>query len=558
MGGGPVALRDLFRWRSKPTVRTFASMSLASGPITSKTPTMSSNWQEKAWAFYDVVPEMRLVVGYRAAALSKVQLRIGRVDGVEPEIVDSPQTRAVLELIFGGVAKHSSALSRIAQHLTIVGDTYYVVLSDGEEEEWLILPPDHVDRSQLYIGADGSRSGYVKVRHPLTGDTVLVDAKVAQFNIMRLWDPHPHNFWEANSPTRGAISTLDKIQHYDAAAKAAARSRMTGGGLWFLPQEIVPPAPSSTENNLSPEEEFKQNLYRAISTSIQNPESAEAAAPALAFVPAEFLDKIPKKPTTFWSDFDKEVKDLRDKEIRRYAAGQPMPTEMITGVGEVNHWTGWHLSEEDLKFDIAPLAQLICDHLTIHVVEPLLGEGWAVIPDFAELVTRPNRTPEAIDLKREGIISVGEARVAAGYPEEIPADMAQSEVLRVDSERPSGDVGVAPPARPELTESGEFGAAEMLVKDLLSTAGRWILTHSGRENRHVLADVAAMARHVVVAQTDGKAWDRAISAARETYGPCVDENPQLCRAVEYARSLLLAQQVYDPQVLRTRLVASGG
>lgn len=561
-----VALRNLFRWRSKPTVRTFASMSLASGPITMQTPVTSTNWQEKAWRFYDVVPEMRLVVGYRAAALSKVKLKIGKVDGPEPDIVDTPQTRAVtdavtsgefLELLFGGVAKHSEAMSRIAQHLTIVGETYNVVIDDGDGDEWLILPPDHVDSSQLYI-ADGVRKGYVRIKHPLTGVDVRIDARSAEFNIMRLWNPHPHNFWDADSPTRGAISTLDKIQHMDAAVKAAARSRMTGGGLLFLPQEMALPRPSSTENNLSPEEEFQKNLYKAISTAIQNPESAEAAAPIISWVPGDVIDKIPKEPITFWSEFDKAIKDLRDTEIRRYAAGQPMPTEMITGVGEVNHWTGWHLSEEDLKFDIAPLAELICDHLTIHVVQPLLGVGWAVIPDFSELVTRPNRTPEAIDLKREGIISVGEARIAAGYPEEIPPDMNSEQTIRVESERPSGTVDVAPPSRPELTESSEFSAAELLVKDLLATAGQWILTHSGRENRQALGDVAAHSRHVMFRQSDGKAWEKAIATVREKYGPCVDDNPMLCNAAAYAQDLLVQQKVYDQAGLRACLVARCG
>jgi hypothetical protein len=553
-----MALRDLFRWRSKPTVRTFASMSLASGPITTQTPATSSNWQEKAWRFYDVVPEMRLVVGYRAAALSKVTLQIANLSELEPEIVDNPQTRAVLELLFGGVSKHAEALSRIAQHLTIVGETYNVILEDDGTEEWLILPPDHVNRSQLYIDATGRRAGYVRIRHPLTGVDVLIDANAAQFNIMRLWTPHPHDFWDADSPTRGAISTLDKIQHMDAAVKAASRSRMTGGGLLFLPQEMALPTPSSTEKNTSPEEEFQNNLYKAVSTAIQNPESAEAAAPVISWVPGDIIEKIPDKPLTFWSDFDKSVKELRDTEIRRYAAGQPMPTEMITGVGEVNHWTGWHLSEEDLKFDIAPLAQTICDHLTINVVAPLLGKQWAVVPDFSDLVTRPNRTPEAIDLKREGIISVSEARVAAGYPEDFPDEQGAGDVLKVRSERSSGAVKVGPPSRPELTESGEFSAAELLVRDLLCTAGQWILTHSGRENRQVLAEVPALSRHVVFRQTDGKAWDKAVCTARDKYGSCLEENPMLRNAVEYARELVVFQDTYDPVRLRARLAASGG
>lgn len=555
-----MALRDLFRWRSsKPTVRAFASMSLASGPLTANTPVASSeNWQPKAWRFYDVVPEMRLVVSYRGAALSKVKLEISDVSGAEPQVVDTPQTKAVLELLFGGCSKHAEALMRIAQHLTIVGETYNVVIDHGpgHGEEWLILPPDHVDRSQLFTGPDGRNVGYVRIKHPLTGADFVFQADDVNLNIMRLWNPHPHNFWDADSPTRGAISTLEKIQHYDAALNAAARSRMTGGGLLFLPQEMSLPSTSDTQDDTTPEQQFQKMIHKVISTAITNPESAEAAAPAIAWVPGEVLDKIPSKPITFWSEFDKSVDKLRETEIRRYAAGQPLPTEMVTGYGDVNHWTGWHLSEEDLKFDIAPLAELICAHFTENVVQFLLGPDYVLTPNYADLVSRPNRTPETLELFNAGGVSRGELRVAAGYPEEWPEhepdplDALQVQArdsLTVPAVR-ADTVAPGPPDQALLTQSGDYAAADMLARDLLCTAGQWMLTHVPRPQRAAFSAVAVLDRHVQV-KADGKAWDKAYSSAQEKYAGVVEDS-LFTLVADHVRGLLLAQQPYDPSGLR--------
>lgn len=444
----------------------------------------AGGWQKKAWEFYDVVPEMRLVVQYRAAALSKVKLKIGLItpDGIED--VDNEQSQAMLATLFGGVVHHGPCMSRMAQHLTIVGETYAFVAKRGGVEEWMIVPPDQVE----------AKRDKVTVTNPLTGMPEDFDpTKIFNF---RLWDPHPHQFWEADSPTRGGISTLDNIMHLTASIKATAVSRLVGRGILPWPLEAKLPDTTSTQKNSQAENGLQKQLYDAMTAAIRDPGSAAAAAPIISWMPGEMIQYLKDKPIDFSTVFDEHVAELRDKEIRRYAAGQPMPSEMVTGLGDANHWTAWHLSEEDLKFDIGPLAELMCAALSLRVVQPLMGDMFVVVPDFNELTSRPNKTPEAIEMFDKGIISRGEAREAAGYPaDDVESDEVDQEAsaeaeapIAVESDR------MDPPAELERGERESF-AAEVITRDVLDTAGRWLKTHCGRENRRRLVDVAPSDTH---------------------------------------------------------------
>lgn len=528
----------------RPQVHTYASASLASSDLSSplRSPTALGGWQRQAWDFYDTVPEMRLVVQYRAAALSKVKLGIGlsTPDGIEP--VDTPESKQILDTLFGGLPHHANSLSRIAQQLTIVGETYIVTMpNESGVDDWFIIPPDHVD-----FTAAGRKSGRISITHPLTGVRVAlpVDAagKALSFN-MRIWDPHPHAFWEADSPTRGAIDTLQKIYHLDAAILSMAKSRLTGRGIYAIPSEADLPAPTTGVAGETKESQFRKDLYEAASTAIQNPHSAAASLPILLHMPAEAIKVMKDKPIDFFTDFDEQVKELLDREITRYASGQPLPTEKITGISAANHWNAWILSEEDIKFDIAPLAQLICDALTLRVVRPLVGNvNWVLVPDFSELVSRPDKTPEAIQLANARIITRTEARVDAGYSPTINDKDPEADLLaNVDAP----DVG--PPVSVDAGGRGdppEFAVANLLARDLIYTAGQWMMSHSGRENRQRISEVDPLKRHEVFTVGED-ALAEAVARARVKFGDVVSPHV-FDTVVSHVRELLSARSAFSP------------
>lgn len=543
-----MALLDALR-RKKPSpprthssITQFASISLASASLSSPLAQVAgggTGWQKKAWDFYDVVPEMRLVVGYRASALSKVKLTIAKTTPDGDELITDQRSEAMLETLFGGIANHPSALSRYAQHLTIIGETYTFVVKDEDgRDEWLIVPADQVNFNRKTL----------RFTHPITGVDVSYD--VEDLYNFRLWQPHPHKFWEADSPTRGGISSLDKIQAIDASIKATALSRLTGAGLYPMPLEASLPGPTEDAQG-SPEDEFQREFHRVTSMARADPNSAAASNPIFVWMPAEAIKAMLDKPISFWSDFDDQASEMRDNEIRRYATGQPLPTEMVTGLQNVNHWTGWQLSEEDLKFDIAPLAQLICDALTVRVVQPVMGSDFVVVPDFSDLVTRPNRTPETLEIFTAGAASINELRESAGLPPidggntvgtlVTPDGDGEEPPMQVDSQR------TQPAQIDRAQDPATFASAQMLARDLVYTAGQWLLTHSGRANRPVLESVSAMERHVTF-HADESVITEAVNRVKPKYEDVVSTD-LFDRVVGYVGHICDGRERYSAEGL---------
>lgn len=321
-----------------PQRHAFASSSLVSMPVTAKNslqiPTSGAQWQQKAWEYYDVVPEMRLVVDYRAAAMSKASLQIRKHVPDDSQFVNNPQTEEVRNGLFGGIDHHSSALHRITEHLTVVGETYILITpTQGRVgDEWMILPPDAVDLTHVRNGA-----GYATITD-LEGVERRITIGDQSNNLIRLWDPHPRKYWEANGPTRGALATLDTITHLNALIKSSTVSRLIGGGIYPIPLEAQLPLPTLSDSADNAYDKFRQDLYDGAAASIINPASPAAHMPMIMHMPAESIKAMKDKPIDFYTAFDKELNELRNEEVRRYASGQPLPTEMVVGLGSVNHW----------------------------------------------------------------------------------------------------------------------------------------------------------------------------------------------------------------------------
>lgn len=519
----------------------YASMSLSSMSVSSPLASTGSGlgWVKKAWDFYDVVPEMRLVVDYRAAALSKVKIRVGVMTEDGPEVITDSRSELILDQLFGGQMYHSEGMSRYAQHLTIIGDTYTFVVNNNGQDQWLIVPADHVNFT----------ASRVSFTNPMDG--VNVEYDTASIYNHRLWQAHPHNAWEADCPTRGAISTLDTIHHMNASIRSMAKSRLIGAGILPIPLEANLPQPTGDDANLSPLDGFTKLLGQVASRAIQNPNDASAHVPILLGMPAEAIKSLMQKPISFWSEFDENVADLRDTEIRRYAAGQPLPTEMITGYQDVNHWTGWHLSEEDLKFDIAPLTETILDALTVRIVQPLHGPKFVLIPDYSDIVTRPNRLPEAIELHAAGVLTNDEVREIAGFPpldDSLARDAKQKQddnVMQVPSQRTN------PPEELDRTrdQDTQYAVATLVARDLLYTAGQWLLTHSGRGARKEIAAVAAVDRHVQFAADSG-VHAEAVTRVRPKYDGVVDD-ALFGKVSSYVGHIIEGRKRFDDAELRS-------
>jgi len=276
-------------------------------------------------------------------------------------------------------------------------------------------------------GAQIQRSGEaVSIRRPLSAGGKILTLRDGQDVMMRAWRPHPNDIWQSDSPTRSAIPALREIELLTKREFAELESRLVGAGVWFLPEGIDFPRGEGDPEGMTG---AMAMLQRAAAENIREQSRASAMVPIIATIPQnllEHLDKF-KEPSRFWSELSEHILPMKEKAIIRVAASFEIPSELLTGLGDSNHWSAWAVSEEGIK-RCRPYLATIADTLTRGFLHPALEragvenpERYAYAFDVAPLSTRPNRLPDALELWDRYLITDDEAvRSGAFSTDDMP------------------------------------------------------------------------------------------------------------------------------------------
>ncbi|MFF9265856.1 hypothetical protein [Streptomyces longwoodensis] len=413
------------------------------------------DWQRDAWDLYDTVTELRFGVSWIANACSRARLYVGLVDqdgSSEPTPVDltpdkqtgavdldAQQAVAVLDELGGGQLGQAEMLRRLAIHLNVPGESYLIGFDDptgqadgyGQDVTNVVVGDDGEEgRRWLVCSADELQStgaGLKIVSPDMPNEYIEIDPE--QSTILRIWRPHPRVGYNADSPLLALRQPLRELVDLSAHITATAESRLAGAGVLFVPDELTTPSPEQSEgaNPLHPDP-FTAALIEAMAAPLKNRDSASAVVPLVVRGPAEKGKEL--KHISFSTPLDENVQELRESAIRRVATGMDMPPEVLTGLGDSNHWSAWQVEESAIKLHIEPLLGLICDSLTTNLLRPALKalgvSGWqkyAIWYDTSDLSLRPNRAPEAMDAHKLGLISDEAARRELGFgDEDAPSD----------------------------------------------------------------------------------------------------------------------------------------
>ena len=269
------------------------------------------------------------------------------------------------------------------------------------------------------------QGGQVKVKRPqiLGGKKLtLTDGKDL---LIRCWRPHPNDVDQADSFARSAIVPLREIELLTKREFAELDSRLTGAGIMFLPEGVDFPREASDPEGLAG---FMAYLQRAAAASMRDQGTASAMVPIMATVPdqvLQYLDQI--KPLNFWSELSAEIRPMKTEAIGRLASMAEIPAEVLTGIGDANHWTAWLISEEGIRW-IQGYLGLIADALTRGFLRLALAsmgvtdpERYAFAFDTSTLAARPNRLEEALQLHDRFLLSDEETVKAGAFdPDQMP------------------------------------------------------------------------------------------------------------------------------------------
>ncbi|MFJ9917304.1 hypothetical protein [Actinacidiphila glaucinigra] len=481
--------------------------------------------------------------------------------------------------IAGGPDGQSKMLGAFGKHLTVPGEGWIIVRPNSEVlspdspedgHDWRVLSVREVRRQagRLIATIDGD-----DVEVP-EGDPENVDPEAPL--AIRVWRKTPSAPLEADSPVRSSLELLEELQLLNAAVKAIARSRLTGRGILLVPKGTRFP---TTGTQAGAEDDLIEILMTVAETAIRDPESAAATVPIVLEVPAESISDF--KLLTFESDFDELALKLREEAVRRFAIGMEIPAEFLLGLGDVNHWSAWALTEEAIRLGIEPKLATLSYALTQQWMRPLLeAEGvddwhrWMVWYDSSPLRVRANRSETALQVYDRGVISDDALRRETGFDDSDAPDEAElvrrakkaaEEEQPADTELPVDETTSPPDTQQDEPEADDlpastlpdhsalWAAADGLIWAALSAAGEKLKRTPAcpRSERSRAREIEAAALHTVLpVDADGAekwrlldgAWTRVPEIA-DRYGLRPDCLTATLDA--YARELIAAGVDHD-------------
>lgn len=380
----------------------------------------NKDWQSEAWRLYDIVGEQRFLAGRIGDSIAQARLFVTEVDetGEDTGETDIEEIRRLAAVPLGTGAGRDENLRLAGVDLAVGGECWVVgegaaVKPEEAQGSWFVVTGSALKRV-------GDTITVRRPRHHKGGGVLTLTDKVDI--LIRCWRSHPNDVDQADSYTRSAIVPLREIELLTKREFAELDSRLTGAGLMFVPAEADFPR---EENDPPGVAGFMAYIQRAAAASMRDQSSASAMVPIIVSLPAELMQYVDQiKPITFWSDLSENIGDMKDRAILRVARSAEIPSEVLTGIGDANHWTAWLISEEGTRW-IKGYLGLIADALTRGFLRPALismgiadPEKYAFSFDTSPLAARPNRLNEALQLHDRSLISDVEVVKAGAFAEE--------------------------------------------------------------------------------------------------------------------------------------------
>lgn len=405
--------------------------------------TTQANWQTKAWEYRDSIGEIRFATQFLSNAVSKVRFYVAEVkpgqDTPSDLPAEDPSTSALTEqqaleaqqeLQRLPLGSGYAFLGVLTENLGIAGEAYLHGYEDDlGNEQWEVLSIQQVQISP---------SGDMQIKDSSTGNLRPINKNAAgEFTeeLIRIWRPHPKDRYLADAPLISLGIICETLILAEAESQASTQSRIASNGLLAIPQGFDLPKGSKPDDDNNPP--FLEELTEVLVAPINDPGAANAAVPVIIEGPAEDIAAI--KFFRFDREDQKSTSEKSERALRTLARSLDVPPEIITGLGDSNHWSAWQIDSSTYTHHIDPMVRLVADGLTSGYLRPALKElGWAnediqrvqVWHDPGQLTENPNRTQDTQAVFDRGGLSYKTLRDNHGFTEDdAPSAEERLEIL---------------------------------------------------------------------------------------------------------------------------------
>lgn len=370
-------------------------------------------WQEEAWDSFDAVGEVKQALNFMANALRKVRLFVAErppddPDG-DPVPSDNGQANDALDRLRSGLGDHGEILAGFALNLNVAGECYLLGQKDADGQEEFTV------RSTSEFSLENNKAVLLDPDDHSKKRRIDSDSFWA-----RIWLQHPRFRDKADSPLHGVLSTCEQMLILERAIRVARRNRAIMRGILGLPSEGTMGPQDPTQEGDERKDPFMKAFEEHITAAILDENSMAAASPVILRMAGEHLDKVKLH------QFEDKIEGMLDEQkdnIQRLGQGLNIPPEVITGIADANHWTGWLVRDETWSAHFEPLTIQILTALTSAFLRPAFDDPteaakYFIWYDPSRLIVRPERGKDADDAFDRGAINWDAYRKAKGFDDD--------------------------------------------------------------------------------------------------------------------------------------------
>lgn len=381
----------------------------------------TANWQQEGWSLMDQVGELHYAANLYANGLSRMRLELTRTlpDGDTIRLKDlRPEDLTETDKLARQIMKDFTTDQSIMEMQRIWGLNKFI----AGEVLFVGVPRKGKARSRKLLDFSWKVYSREEVREEnglvtICGETYREDEVL----IFRAWQPHPRFSHQPDSPVRSCLPILRELVGLTMYVSALIDSRLAGAGVLILPTSATVLGATAPEDDQE-EDPTVAALIEAMVTPLKDRDSAASIVPLVLTVPDESSDLI--RHLSFATVLEGAAKELRDEAVRRLALGLDMPPEQLLGLEGASHWTAWLLSEDTVRFQFVPGMQPFADAVVKEFLHPILEEfdvsaedaelyGFQIEGD--DLISRPNKFDEALELYRLDAITLSAVLKAGGF-----------------------------------------------------------------------------------------------------------------------------------------------
>lgn len=350
-------------------------------------------WHRQAFPLIKAVPEVAYVLNMMSDLLSRcrvtVERRIPDGNGDDWEETEDARALRVARDFHGHIGGASRIVAQGAFQANAIGEAWLfgdpVLTPTGALRRW-----DWSMKSMSEIVVD--RPGDVKL---VSWGTNVGEIPLKPGTYMKhcLFNPDPQFSMRSTSPVFNILPLMMEMVSASGVIDAILRSQIHAG-MFFMPQEVSFGPTNEWDSPGKPAKGFdeaEEEMIGYMSGAVSDPTSVNRIQPLLMWGPGVIQKGDKTFPTKdlmglvpLSREFDDFLRSVRQELIERIARSLNVEPEILSGMGKVNHFTGWLVEESYIKKDVVPCGQGVLDLCSAQQLRPMLQLTQGMSPADAE------------------------------------------------------------------------------------------------------------------------------------------------------------------------------